>query len=106
MAAGNELLLDLLLWRTEIILGIEDLFRGGDVVGCTGQQVDRACDVLEVEPAAKADEAAFGKAVLLEQLDDCLKIPTTGQVDRVLVPALEGLLLLQIGRIVGSSTCS
>jgi hypothetical protein len=94
MATRNEFLLDLVPWRSEIFLGIEDLFRCGDVIRCAGQQIDRAGDVLKVKSAAKGDEAAFGKAVLLEQLDDCLKIPTAGQVDRVLVPALEGFLLL------------
>src|SRR5260221_5729939 len=100
MATRNELLLDLLLWRSEIFLTIEDLFRCGDVSGCTRQQVDRAGNVPEVKSTAKADETAFGKPILLEQLDDRLKIPAAGQVDRVLVPALECFLLLQIGRIV------
>jgi hypothetical protein len=35
MATRNEFLLDLLLWRSEIFLTIEDLFRCGDVIRCT-----------------------------------------------------------------------
>ena len=79
MATRNELLLDLLLWRSEIFLSIEDLFRCGDVIRCTRQQVDRACDVPEVKSTAKADETAFGKPVFPEQLDNRLKIPAPGR---------------------------
>ena len=65
---------------TEIFCGIEDLFRRRDVVGGAGKEVSRTGDVPQIELAAETDELAFGEAVLLEQLGNHLKVPTSGQV--------------------------
>src|SRR5579883_3583789 len=100
VAAGDHRLLDLRLGRAEIFLGVEHLLARRDVVGLAGEQVDRAGHVLEVEPLAEPDELASGESVLLEQLDDRLKIEATRQVDRALVPARERLLLGEVRRVV------
>src|SRR5579859_3521918 len=62
--------------------------------------MDWANDISQVEPATQADERALGKTVLLEELHDDLEIPAARQIDRILVPALERLLLGDVGGVV------
>src|ERR1700689_136356 len=97
MTAGHELLYDLVGGRAQILLGIEDLLPGRDIVCCAGEQIDRANDVFKMQLPAEPDEFPLGQTVFLEQLDNGLEIPAPRQVDRILVPALESLLLLEIG---------
>ena len=100
MAARYGLLNDTVLCRPDIFRGIEDLFRCRDVVVCARQQIGGTSDIVQIELAAEADEFALGNAVLLEDLIDHLEIPTSRQVNRIFVPALEGLFLGEIGGVV------
>jgi hypothetical protein len=100
MAARDKVLLDAVLRRAEKHLGVEDLLLGRNIVRLAGPQIRRAGYVLQVQPATEADEASFGETVLLEELDDRLKIPAARQIDRVLLPAFEGLFLPEIGGVV------
>lgn len=98
MPARNQFLLDRRRRCAEIFDRVEDLLRRGDVVRFAGKEVDGTDDVFEIETPTEPDKVALGQPVLLEQLDDGLEIPPARQVDRVLVPALERLLLFQIKR--------
>src|ERR1019366_3619548 len=100
MAARHGLLNDTILCSPDIFCGIKDLFRCRDVVVCTRQQIGGASDIVEIELPAEAHEFAFGKTILLEDLGDHLKIPASRQVNRIFVPALEGLFLREVCRVV------
>jgi hypothetical protein len=100
VAARNKLLLDLVLRSAEILLGVKNLLLSGDIVGIAGEQIDGACDVLQVQTTAEADECPLGETVFLEQLPDDLQVPTPWQVDRVFVSAGESFFLGHIGRII------
>jgi hypothetical protein len=49
---------------------------------------------------AETDKVARGQPVFFKKLDDGLKVPTAGKVNRVLIPAFEGFFLVQINPIV------
>src|SRR5664280_760040 len=100
MAARYGLLNDTVLCCTNIFCGIKNLLRRCNVIVCTRQQIGGTSDIVEIELAAEPHEFALGKAILLEDLADDLKIPASRQVDRIFVPALEGLLLCEVCRIV------
>src|SRR5487761_2092264 len=100
MAARHDLLNDTVLRRADKFGGIEDLLRRRNVVVRASEQISGAGDVVEIELAAEADEFAPGKAILLENLVDHLKIPASRQVDRIFIPALERLLLCEVCRVV------
>src|SRR5665811_478124 len=100
MAARHSLLNDMILCCPNIFCGIKDLLRRRNVVVCTRQQIGGASDIVEIELPAEAHEFAFGKAILLEDLGDHLKIPASRQVNRIFVPALEGLFLREVCRVV------
>ena len=70
------------------------------VVMSSSAPASGASDIVEIKLPAEADEFAFGKTILLEDLADHLQIPASWQVNRIFVPALERLLLGQISRVV------
>jgi hypothetical protein len=100
VSTWDELLFDLVLCCAQKLAGVKNLLFRRDVVRLAGKQVNGTRDVPEVQPATKTDEGALCEAVFFEQLDDRLKIPAARQVDRILVPAREGLFLPQILGIV------
>ncbi|MPL74161.1 hypothetical protein SDC9_19971 [bioreactor metagenome] len=100
MPARHQLLGDLLLRRAKKIARRKDLFLGGDVVRGARQQIGGAGDVLQLQLLPKPAERALGEEVLLEQQVDRLEVIAPGQVDGVLVPALEGLGALDIVAVV------
>ena len=57
-------------------------------------------DILEFPAAPETHERSFRKPVLLEQPHDGLKIKASRQIDRIFIPALECLFLLQIDRVI------
>ena len=96
MSAGGEILDDGTGRRTEPLRGIEHLIGGGDVVFLASQQIDRAFHIAQIQPVPKADKLTLEEAVVLEQLADRLQVPASGQIDGLLVPALE---LLEAGDV-------
>src|ERR1039458_4218662 len=100
MAARYSLLNDTVLCCANIFCGIKDLLRRCNVIVCTRQQIGGTSDIVEIELPTQTHEFALGKTILLEDLADDLKIPASRQVDRIFVPALEGLLLCEVCRIV------
>src|SRR5665647_240476 len=96
MATRHGLSNDAVFWCSYVLRGIKDLLRRRNVVVCTRQQIGGASDIVEIELPAEAHEFALGKAILLENLGDHLKIPASRQVNRIFVPALEGLFLGEV----------
>src|SRR5258708_31378569 len=55
---------------------------------------------MQIEPSSEPLKCSFSQAVLLEELGDHLQVPTARQVNRILVPALERLLLFNVNGII------
>jgi len=91
MPSRDQSSLDLVRRSADQPLGSEHLFHGRDVVSLAGEQEDRHRNVVKRKPTTKAVELASGKAVLLGEQADRLPIIATGQIDRMLTPALEAL---------------
>ena len=96
MAARYGLLNDTVLCSPYIFCRIKDLFWRRDVIVRARQQIGGAGDIVQIELAAEAHEFALRKAILLEDLADHLEIPASRQVNRIFIPALEGLFLGEI----------
>ena len=67
----------------------EYLVGGGDVVGRSGEQVERHRDVREVDPASANSYCSIDQFVIAEQMADDPQVEASRDVLGVLEPVLE-----------------
>ncbi len=79
---------------------VQHLLGRDDIVIGARHQIGGASNRAKVQFPAKPDEFSLRQPVFNEQLLSGLKIPAARQIDRIFVPAGEGLFLGNIDRIV------
>ena len=100
VTAGGGFRDDLLGWCGDEVPRREYLPGRGDVVGCAGEQIQRAADPAQVHPVSADHQFALDQFVALEQVLDQPQVEGAGDVLGVLEPVLEFVVTLDVAVVV------